>query len=87
MLGQPAPKKPGAYTGMNPNPLPGSTLTLGGFLRDRRARLQPEPSTPDTPDTPDTQGTQGTPRRRRTPGLRREEIATRAGVSVTTSAK
>ena len=43
-------------------------LTLGGFLRDRRERLAPEP------------GAQG---RRRTPGLRREEVATRAGVSVT----
>jgi len=45
-----------------------SSLTLGGFLRDRRERLSPEP------------GVQG---RRRTPGLRREEVATRAGVSVT----
>ncbi|THD79343.1 MAG: XRE family transcriptional regulator [Phenylobacterium sp.] len=43
-------------------------VSLGGFLRDRRARLQPSP------------GTQG---RRRTPGLRREEVAARAGVSVT----
>ncbi|EYF04844.1 helix-turn-helix transcriptional regulator [Chondromyces apiculatus] len=56
---------------MKPNPLPGPTLTLGDFLRDRRARLQPEPAAP------------GAPRRRRTPGLRREEVATRAGVSVT----
>jgi len=43
-------------------------LTLGGYLRDCRARLSPGP------------GAQG---RRRTPGLRREEVATRAGVSVT----
>lgn len=42
--------------------------TLGGFLRDRRARIAP---------------TGGADRRRRTPGLRREEVATRAGVSVT----
>jgi transcriptional regulator with XRE-family HTH domain len=40
---------------------------LGGFLRDRRARLAP----------PANAG------RRRTPGLRREEVAARAGVSVT----
>jgi transcriptional regulator with XRE-family HTH domain len=45
-------------------------MTLGGFLRDRRARLSPEP---------DGRGLS----RRRTPGLRREEVATRAGVSVT----
>lgn len=43
-------------------------LTLGGFLRDRRARLPP------------AAGADG---RRRTPGLRREEVATRAHVSVT----
>jgi transcriptional regulator with XRE-family HTH domain len=43
-------------------------IGLAGFLRDRRARLQPEP---------------GSAGRRRTPGLRREEVAARAGVSVT----
>jgi transcriptional regulator with XRE-family HTH domain len=53
---------------MSTNTLPGSALTLGGFLRDRRARLSPGP---------------GAQSRRRTPGLRREEVATRAGVSVT----
>jgi len=53
---------------MPTNTLPGSTLTLGGFLRDRRARLSPGP---------------GAQSRRRTPGLRREEVATRADVSVT----
>lgn len=54
---------------MTINTLPGSSaLDLGGFLRDRRARLLPAP---------------GAPSRRRTPGLRREEVATRAGVSVT----
>ena len=42
--------------------------SLGGFLRERRARLRPGP---------------GAPGRRRTPGLRREEVAARAGVSVT----
>jgi transcriptional regulator with XRE-family HTH domain len=42
--------------------------TLGGFLRERRARIAPAG---------------GADRRRRTPGLRREEVATRAGVSVT----
>ena len=40
---------------------------LGEFLRDRRARLKPEAASG----------------RRRTPGLRREEVAARAGVSVT----
>jgi transcriptional regulator with XRE-family HTH domain len=50
------------------NILPAAALTLGGFLRDRRARLAPGP---------------GAQSRRRTPGLRREEVATRAGVSVT----
>ncbi|WP_457279139.1 helix-turn-helix transcriptional regulator [Polaromonas sp. P5_D5] len=45
-----------------------SPLTLGGFLRDRRARLPPAA---------------GADSRRRTPGLRREEVATRAHVSVT----
>lgn len=49
---------------MATNTLPGSALTLGGFLRDRRARLPPGP---------------GAQSRRRTPGLRREEVATRAG--------
>lgn len=52
---------------MTTNTLPGPGLTLGGFLRDRRARLSPGP---------------GAPSRRRTPGLRREEVAARAGVSV-----
>lgn len=53
---------------MTANTLPNPAGSLGSFLRDRRARLRPEP------------GAQG---RRRTPGLRREEVATRAGVSVT----
>ncbi|HEX4180494.1 MAG TPA: helix-turn-helix transcriptional regulator [Caulobacteraceae bacterium] len=53
---------------MNNNTQPNAAISLGGFLRDRRSRLQPGP------------GAQG---RRRTPGLRREEVATRAGVSVT----
>jgi len=53
---------------MTANTLLGSTPSLGGFLRDRRARLLPGP---------------GAQSRRRTPGLRREEVATRAGVSVT----
>ncbi|QGZ66826.1 helix-turn-helix transcriptional regulator [Paraburkholderia acidisoli] len=42
--------------------------TLGSFLRERRSRLQPE----------DAEGAS----RRRTPGLRREEVAARANVSV-----
>jgi transcriptional regulator with XRE-family HTH domain len=53
-----------------PSPLAASPFaaSLGGFLRDRRSRLQPGP---------------GAQSRRRTPGLRREEVAARAGVSVT----
>jgi transcriptional regulator with XRE-family HTH domain len=50
------------------NTIPNVNFSLGGFLRDRRSRLQPGP------------GVQG---QRRTPGLRREEVAARAGVSVT----
>ena len=53
---------------MSTNTLPAQPLTLGGFLRDRRARLLPTPEAAS---------------RRRTPGLRREEVATRANVSVT----
>jgi transcriptional regulator with XRE-family HTH domain len=45
--------------------------TLGEFLRSRRARLQPEDV-----------GLLPLPTRRRVPGLRREEIAQLAGVSV-----
>ncbi|MGH6879945.1 MAG: helix-turn-helix transcriptional regulator [Hypericibacter sp.] len=55
---------------MPTNTLPSPELTLGGFLRDRRERLSPG------------SGAEGLGRRR-TPGLRREEVATRAGVSVT----
>lgn len=53
---------------MTANTLPSAASSLGDFLRDRRSRLQP-PS--------------GGAGRRRTPGLRREEVATRAGVSIT----
>ena len=53
---------------MAANTLPGPVLSLGVFLRDRRGRLAPMP---------------GAASRRRTPGLRREEVAARAGVSVT----
>lgn len=61
-------EQPRAYTGMSANTLAHPTASLGGFLRDRRARLAPSA---------------GAGGRRRTPGLRREEVATRAGVSVT----
>lgn len=44
-----------------------SKAELAGFLRDRRARLSPP---------------RADHRRRRTPGLRREEVADRAGMSV-----
>jgi len=53
---------------MNTVTLPDTALSLGAFLRDRRARLSPEP---------------GAQTRRRTPGLRREEVAARACVSLT----
>jgi transcriptional regulator with XRE-family HTH domain len=61
-------EKPRAYTGMPANTLTEPHASLGGFLRDRRERLQPEA---------------GAAGRRRTPGLRREEVAARAGVSIT----
>ncbi|MBM9838684.1 helix-turn-helix domain-containing protein [Rhodococcus hoagii] len=50
---------------------PETRRELGSFLRTRRERL-----TPDQVGLPDT-------RRRRTPGLRREEVAVLAGVGVT----
>ena len=53
---------------MSANSQPAGASSLAGFLRDRRARLRPEA---------------GAAGRRRTPGLRREEVALRAGVSVT----
>jgi transcriptional regulator with XRE-family HTH domain len=53
---------------MTDTALPDPRASLGAFLRDRRERLQPTP---------------GVSGRRRTPGLRREEVALRAGVSVT----
>jgi len=48
--------------------IPNAALSLGSFLRGRRSRLQPGP---------------GVLGQRRTPGLRREEVAARASVSVT----
>jgi transcriptional regulator with XRE-family HTH domain len=65
------PEKPRAYTGMPANTLTASaapTASLGEFLRNRRARLAPDAAAAG---------------RRRTPGLRREEVAARAAVSVT----
>ncbi len=61
-------EKPRGYTGMAATTLPGAPSPLASFLRDRRARLRPEANAGG---------------RRRTPGLRREEVAARAGVSVT----
>lgn len=55
-------------TGKTDNRLGARPGPLGAFLRDRRSRLQPGG---------DVRG------QRRTPGLRREEVAARAGVSVT----
>lgn len=46
--------------------------TMGDFLKSRRARLQPEQA-----------GLARSPGQRRTPGLRREEVAILAGVSAT----
>lgn len=60
-------QKTGPHTVMSTNTLPQPTESLAGFLRERRARVQPEISAG---------------RRRRTPGLRREEVAARAHVSV-----
>lgn len=56
------------HNGMIDNSDSNNTLTLGTFLRDCRSRLKPHPT---------VQG------KRRTPGLRREEVAALAGVSVT----
>jgi len=53
---------------MKDNNISDAALSLGSFLRARRSRLQPGP------------GIHG---RRRTPGLRREEVAALARVSVT----
>ena len=68
--------KPRQDTGKSPTPLravtpASSPAGLGAFLRDRRARLVPPLDGPSPPS------------RRRTPGLRREEVAARAGVSIT----
>lgn len=49
-----------------------SSSALGEFIRSRRERLQPEEA-----------GIQRVPGRRRTPGLRREEVAYLANMSVT----
>ena len=68
MLARPNGEKPGVYKGMTANTLPGPGLSLGAFLRDCRARIAPA---------------EDAPVRRRTPGLRREEVAARAGVSIT----
>jgi transcriptional regulator with XRE-family HTH domain len=54
---------------MTKRPAPGQRREFGEFLSSRRARLQPQDY--GLPDTP-----------RRTPGLRREEVAVLAGVSV-----
>lgn len=65
--------KPTRYTGMNTNRMgtpPARDMALGTYLRARRASVDP--------------AVVGLPvSRRRTPGLRREEVAQRANVSVT----
>ena len=53
---------------MPTNTLSEPVASLGGFLRGRRERLSPDAASAG---------------RRRTPGLRREEVAARAGVSIT----
>src|SRR2546430_16853804 len=52
---------------------PNRRTELAGFLRARRARLSPRQA--GLPEA-------GTPNRRRTPGLRRQEVAQLAGLSV-----
>src|SRR2546430_9464250 len=52
---------------------PNRRTELAGFLRARRARLSPRQA---------GQPEAGTPNRRRTPGLRRQEVAQLAGLSV-----
>jgi transcriptional regulator with XRE-family HTH domain len=52
---------------MSVNTLNDPVASLGSFLRDRRSRVRPDA---------------GAPGRRRTPGLRREEVAARACISV-----
>ena len=66
---------PGSQFGVtNENPQPARRAELGAFLRAQRARLRPaDAGLPDDPH----------PGLRRTPGLRREEVAQLAGVSVT----
>jgi len=59
------------YEARNAAPAERRRVELGGFLRTRRARL-----TPQDFDMP-------VGARRRTPGLRREEVALLAGVGVT----
>ncbi|WP_330182316.1 helix-turn-helix transcriptional regulator [Nocardia sp. NBC_01503] len=58
----------------NPGPIPSRHAQLGEFLRARRAKLQPG----DVGLAP-----YGDPARRRTPGLRREEVAELSGVGLT----
>ncbi|MEV7616886.1 helix-turn-helix transcriptional regulator [Streptomyces sp. NPDC089799] len=68
--GAAAPAAPGP--GSSPSPSPGSTTALGAFLRSRRDRIRPEDVGLPVHGT-----------RRRVPGLRREELALLAGVSIT----
>jgi len=66
-------EKPRRYTGIPTNRLSMSAIChnqLGTYLRDRRAKLDPE-----------ALGISSA--RRRTPGLRREEVAQRANISAT----
>ena len=66
---------PGSQFGVtNENPQQARRAELAAFLRAQRARLRPaDAGLPEDPQ----------PGRRRTPGLRREEVAQIAGVSVT----
>lgn len=55
--------------GASTHSYPSTLLSLGDFLRDRRSRVRP--------------ASDGDHSKRRTPGLRREEVAAQAGVSIT----
>ncbi|MFE2042834.1 helix-turn-helix domain-containing protein [Streptomyces sp. NPDC059477] len=67
---------------MDDDARPGPVGGLGGFLRSRRERLTPEAAgLPETAGLPGAAGVPGAGPRR-VPGLRRDEVAARAGISL-----
>ena len=74
MAAQPPGSEDGGLTSGNQRMQPNRRTELGAFLRARRARL-----TPGDAGLPEG----STSGRRRTPGLRREEVAQLSGVGVT----